>query len=288
MTIGFEELQALNAIMEEGSFRAAAEKLHKAQSSISYAIKILEKELGIEIFDRSTYKPTLTSPGEVIYTKTREMIAMQSDLEELSKFLKSGVETSISLTTSIIFPINELSETLSNIKAEFSQTKINLDFGSFQYPLEQLYKNQTDIAIAVDYTNESDLEKVFFRSIDLIPVYSPDYCDKNKSIKSQVEIVVGNRSLTAKKLSEDLFEEHETWHVTDYSLKKKLILDKLGWGYMPEYLIQEELEQGKLEQNKKKNIEKINLYAYRKQRDCHGPATDFLWASLLKQSSKDN
>ena len=50
MSIGFEEIEAINAIMEEGSFRAAAEKLHKAQSSVCYAIKVLEKELGIEIF----------------------------------------------------------------------------------------------------------------------------------------------------------------------------------------------------------------------------------------------
>ena len=52
MTIGFEELEALLAIVEHGSFRAASEKLHKAQSSVSYAIKNLEKDLGIEVFDK--------------------------------------------------------------------------------------------------------------------------------------------------------------------------------------------------------------------------------------------
>jgi DNA-binding transcriptional LysR family regulator len=44
-----EQLQCLRAIVEEGSFRAAASKLHKAQSAISYAIRLLEEEFGFEL-----------------------------------------------------------------------------------------------------------------------------------------------------------------------------------------------------------------------------------------------
>jgi DNA-binding transcriptional LysR family regulator len=282
MTIGFEELLALDAIMVEGSFRAASDKLHKSQSSVSYAIKILEKELGVEIFDRSTYKPLLTAEGTIIYQKALEIIAMKQNLEGLSALFRSGIENQISLTISIVLPDKILSHALMQLKSEFPNTKIELDFGSFDYPVQSVKNGQVDIAIAADSRNEIDVEKKFFTSIDLIPVITRQYNQSKPSLKEQVEIVVGERSLTSRKLSNTMFEEHETWHVTDYSLKKHLILSNLGWGFMPAHLIETELNNGSLLICPQRHAEKINLCTYRRKLDCYGPVNAKLWQILDK------
>ena len=280
MTIGFEELEALNAIMEEGSFRKASEKLHKAQSSISYAIKVLEKELEVEIFDRSTYKPTLTNQGKVIYAKAQQIIAMQRDLNELSKFLKSGIETELTLIVSVIFPPETLLTLLGEVKKEYKQCKLHLGFSSFEKPIEDLQAGKADIVVAGDFTNLTDLEKEFFATIDLIPVRAEAFSVVD--FDSAIEVVVGERSLGAKLISQESFEQHETWHVTDYNLKKSIILEALAWGYMPEYLIQEDLQEARLVKIKEKPIEKVNLYSYRKQLKTHGPVNEKIWNELTK------
>ena len=63
MNLSGEELSAVIAVVETGSFRKAGLKIHKSQSSISYLIKNLENRLKIEIFDRSEKQIKLTDFG---------------------------------------------------------------------------------------------------------------------------------------------------------------------------------------------------------------------------------
>lgn len=58
------QLQYVITVEEEKSINAAAKKLYVAQSSISGAIKDLEEELGIQIYNRSNRGITLTKDGE--------------------------------------------------------------------------------------------------------------------------------------------------------------------------------------------------------------------------------
>ncbi|WP_421784150.1 LysR family transcriptional regulator [Kiloniella litopenaei] len=53
-----EQLRALVSVVDHGGFRAASEALHKSQSAISIAIKNLEEELRVEIFERDGYRPS--------------------------------------------------------------------------------------------------------------------------------------------------------------------------------------------------------------------------------------
>ncbi|MFN9066374.1 MAG: LysR family transcriptional regulator, partial [Bdellovibrionales bacterium] len=63
----FHQIEAAVTVVQTGSFRAAAEKLNKAQSAISHAIQSLEDQLGVKIFDRSTYRPQLNPAGKSLY-----------------------------------------------------------------------------------------------------------------------------------------------------------------------------------------------------------------------------
>ena len=74
MAVTHEELETLVSIVEEGSFRAASERLMKAQSAVSYAIKNLETDLGVILFDRTFYRPRLTAEGETIYQKALQQL----------------------------------------------------------------------------------------------------------------------------------------------------------------------------------------------------------------------
>lgn len=285
MTIGFEELEALVAIMDQGSFRAAAEHMHKAQSSVSYAIKVLEKELELEIFDRSTYKPKLTDKGQVIYAKAKNILNMQNGLKETADFLNSGVEASLNIVTSVIFPQEKLQFMLIDFKKQFPRTRFSIDCGSFDYPLQKIQNGEADLIVAADYKNIEGLEKEFYGNIELVPVSSPNYraADEGlskRSFKSLTEVVVGAQSLTATKVKDGFVEEHETWHVSDYHFKKSIILDAIAWGFMPKEYVKDELKFGELVEMKAQNTQVIPLYIYRKKQEAYGPALQMLWQWL--------
>ena len=51
-TPSVDQLLVLLTVVEEGSFSAAAKRLRRATSAISYAIDTLEAQLGLPLFDR--------------------------------------------------------------------------------------------------------------------------------------------------------------------------------------------------------------------------------------------
>ena len=60
-----EQVQYFVAIARLGSFSAAAEELYISQSSLSKQIGALERELGVQLIDRSKRKIVLTKPGRL-------------------------------------------------------------------------------------------------------------------------------------------------------------------------------------------------------------------------------
>lgn len=59
----------LSAIVDSGSFAAAAEALDMSQSGVSRSVARLEARLGIRLFDRTTRSVTLTDEGRRFYTQ---------------------------------------------------------------------------------------------------------------------------------------------------------------------------------------------------------------------------
>ncbi|AZI42486.1 LysR family transcriptional regulator [Deinococcus psychrotolerans] len=66
-----QHLSALIAVADSGSFSEAALRLGVAQSSVSYAVKAVEKELGVQLFERGRYGARLTPAGSAVLEQAR-------------------------------------------------------------------------------------------------------------------------------------------------------------------------------------------------------------------------
>ena len=67
-----DALRCFCAVVDAGSFRLAAERVHRSQPAVSQQIKALEKESGQVLLDRKT--GSLTPAGRVVYEKGRGLI----------------------------------------------------------------------------------------------------------------------------------------------------------------------------------------------------------------------
>lgn len=291
MSINHEALEALVSIVNQGSFRAAAEDLHKAQSSISYAIKNLEQELDIEIFDRKSYRPKLTAIGKLIYNKAKHILKMQNELVDFTESFKSGVESRLDLCISVISPNEVFTDILKKFKAKYPQTELRLVFSSFDGPINSLVSGEANIIISAEPSHGADLDKLNWRTVEYIPVCTPEYPAASSSIQesyftSLTQIIIGDRSLDAQRTPNDLIETTNTWSVNSFELKKKFILEALGWGYLPQEYICKEINQGKLVKLPCKNTSYIPLYQIRQKSVCIGPAASYLWDLFIDASPR--
>ena len=85
------QLRYLLAVVDTGSFTAAASTLHISQSGVSTQIRKLESELGIALLQRTTRRVTLTSEGERVLPAIRgavegvdAVVALADDLRGLT------------------------------------------------------------------------------------------------------------------------------------------------------------------------------------------------------------
>ncbi|MER6676824.1 LysR family transcriptional regulator [Streptomyces sp. NPDC000983] len=73
-------LRAFLAVAEELHFTRAAARLFVAQQALSRDVRRLERELGAELFVRTTRQVTLTADGERLVPHARRALAAQDDL----------------------------------------------------------------------------------------------------------------------------------------------------------------------------------------------------------------
>lgn len=105
------QLRFLVAVVEEGSFTAAAARMHATQSGISAQIKLLEESLNAQLFERSVAGVVPTKAGKLAYQRAtlilRETSAMKSDVAQLQGTISGKVSAGLMPTTtrSVVAPV---------------------------------------------------------------------------------------------------------------------------------------------------------------------------------------
>ena len=81
----FRLLRYFVAVVGEGNFNRAAERLHMAQPPLSRAIQNLEAQVGSPLLDRSTRPFSLTPIGRMFYDQALQMLARMEDMKSMVK-----------------------------------------------------------------------------------------------------------------------------------------------------------------------------------------------------------
>ncbi len=91
MSPDLRQLRYFVAVAETLNFRKAAEDLHVAQPALSKAIRQLEQELGIQLFERTTRSVDLTTVGELFLARARQALTSAEDAFAVGRDAAVGV-----------------------------------------------------------------------------------------------------------------------------------------------------------------------------------------------------
>ena len=136
-------------VVDEGSFAAAARRLNRAQSAITYAIQKLEDQSGTALFDRTAYRPTLTDAGKELLPRIRRILADVDDYRLHARQMVMGLEEELRLAVHPYTPAHLLSSVLRDFHDTFPSVRIAASLSTKKAAFESLAQGKSDLATAV-------------------------------------------------------------------------------------------------------------------------------------------
>jgi len=144
-----DQLQVFLAVAEEGSFSAAARRLNRAQSVVSYAIANLEAQLDVRLFERAgTRQPRLTDAGAALLEDARRMDADLRLLRARARGLRQGLEARLAVAVDALVPIPVLMTVLKAFREAFPTVSVRLSTGVLGAVGEHVARHEADVGIA--------------------------------------------------------------------------------------------------------------------------------------------
>ncbi len=289
-----DQLVVLDAIVAAGTFRAAAERLNKAQSAVSHQIRKLEAELGFDLFSRDAYRPSLTPEGEVFFRETKRVLEQVHGLKSVAAGLRSEQEPMISIAMTATMSLDPILSVLGDVGRRFPGTHIRVATEMMGGPLARLMDGDADLIVAgLQGVPVDEVETLPVGSITIRPVASPDFpAAKRPGVRSRREmqtytqVIVSGTGGQDFDQSRDLLSGGQRWTVSDFQAKKSIVKAGLGWGGIPEHLMDQELAAGELvpltvEGYPPRHTE---IFAIRRRDQPKGQVLSSIWTKLAEQS----
>ncbi len=287
-----DQLKVFVTIAEFGGFQAAAKQLKVSQPALSVAIKKLEAEYGFDLFDRESYRAKLTPIGAALLQRAKYLLDQIDEFSDYAKILAQGEESELSVAIVESAPFGIIIEVLSHFFSEYSNTKLKINCEGVRGAQERLYQDQADIALtAGGDLDPNEIETIEVGQVILVPVVAKKHPAAKferqateRQMQEFVQVIIRDTSTSFKAKDFGVVKgATSSCTVNDQDKKKAIIIAGLGWGRLPHFMIQNELNDGLLVSLESTEIRSVNLplVAARKCKK-HGPVAEKLWTFLSK------
>ncbi|MBF8721805.1 LysR family transcriptional regulator [Pseudomonas guariconensis] len=142
-------LRCFLAVAEELHFARAAEKLHIEQSPLSRAIKELEEELGVVLFDRTTRSTRLTRAGKLFLEHVRRVFAVLQQARDSVKAAANGFHGQLRVALSDGITPSRLPTLLALCRQEEPEVEIRFSEVPLTQQIKGLHDDLYDVGFAL-------------------------------------------------------------------------------------------------------------------------------------------
>ena len=144
--MNIEQMTYIVTVANTGSLSKASEELHISLSAISQSISKLENEIGLKIFVRNRAGAALTSQGEQIVAKAREVITKMEEVREEVNRQLDMLSGELKIAT-IPGPIHLLVDVVSRFKRAYPDVKLEIYENGPVKIMEEVYQKQLDLGL---------------------------------------------------------------------------------------------------------------------------------------------
>lgn len=168
------QLQLFLAVVEAGSFTAAAEQLHLTQPAISRQMRLLQEHLGVRLFRRVGRRLFPTYAGDRLVEAARQLQSLSRQAEEEMAMLQGEAAGILRVGGSGAPAWHVLSRLLPAFRREFPAIGFQLDALPPGGAAQALREEQLDLVVQEEALRERGLECDLLAGIETVLVVPPD------------------------------------------------------------------------------------------------------------------
>nr|WP_314427057.1 LysR family transcriptional regulator [uncultured Erwinia sp.] len=255
MRLNLEALLILDALDRHGTFAAAAARLFKTASALSYTVQKMESDLNITLLDRSGHRATFTPTGRLMLEKGRVLLRAVGELEQQAQYVESGWESKLTISLDASVPFSLLSGLIDEFYQQHQHTRLMFRHDVLAGCWEALSYGDADIVFGAvqQPARHAGVECVSIGWLEYVFAIAPEHPLAalpapllRDQIRQYRAVVVRDSSRHAEGMDLRILDDQPILSVHSFSDKVQAQVAGLGCGYLPRYLAAPHLESGAL------------------------------------------
>jgi DNA-binding transcriptional LysR family regulator len=237
------QLEMFRAIVETGSFTEAGKKLYVSQSAISRQVKLLEEELGDELFRRVHRKVILTTTGEILLRHAdrifNEIRLLNSHVSDATNFRRGRLYLAggMSVCTYLFPPL------LKEYRKRHPNVDLRIATGTTEEILRMLKNSDVDIAflslpfedpdLDIRHAQREEMVLVMDRNHPLVNCEQISFSDLTPYTFIHFEKGSNTRKLLEGVFANEGIDFQKTMELQNVEITKPLVEKGLGISFVP-------------------------------------------------------
>ncbi len=261
MAFSSDNVRVFLAVLDAGSFSAAARQLGRVPSAVSMTIAHLEAELDLVLFDRSAREPRPTDVARALEPQARQLASQLRQLQAHAEGLHQGLERQLTIAIAPELLSAPWSEPLAVLAAEFPALIVEVRSAPQADALRMLHAGDAQLALVFERPGTDEREG--FQELGqeiLVAVISPAHPEAQaRQGRLQLNDLIDIRQIAV--VSRDprgrdprLLLSRHIWRTDSHLATLSLVQAGLGWAYLPRSLIAPMVAAGTLTEIRFNNI----------------------------------
>jgi len=240
-----DQWQTLYEIERAGSIQAAAMVLNKSHTTLIYALRKLEDQLGVALVEVKGRRAVLTEDGRSLLRRANSMLEQARELEVMSEQLAKGIESEITIAVDHLCDPAWLYRPMAEYMATNSSTSIQVVETSLSKTAHMVTSEQADIAIINFPITNYPAESIGVTTmVPVVAAHHPlaqqaDLCPADLASVSQIVIRdLGVDRDNANKQNVGWLKSRQRITVDNFDHAFRAVEQGIGFCRLPEHLIQ--------------------------------------------------
>lgn len=180
--MNFDQLRSFQQVALTGSFTKAARILFLTQPAVSQQIRALEDAYGIKLFDRSGQKVQLTREGDILYSRTHDLIGEVHNIKRLFEELSDYDIGKVGIASTAVFSTYCLPKAMGHFNSKYPGVELDLQTGNSHKVITKILEGTVDFGFGGVVKQEPDIKFVLIHQEEFVLVVGSTHHLANKDV----------------------------------------------------------------------------------------------------------